>query len=469
MNFTVHSMVRRVGAILMMTATLVSSVPPASAQSTWRQREFVIGVFFDPPFDPEGRQFQRDVARFRAARQAGITLLSGTQGDGAINHTWPGMEYALRLSAAAGLHYLASDYRYYEAYDKDWSNETGAAVVRDFKGLPDSLRRALYGYMLADEPRYRPDHQRRVTAWVRYMQEQDPEKLSYVTLAPSYAVDANWEGFTAGNQDLNLDEAERRQYEEYLSMYVDRASPAVLCFDNYPFFRDGNFRRDYFYNLEVIRQLAGTRPMWACPLANDHATYADPTVAQMRFMYFAPMAYGAKGLMIFSYAHLPYEGYRSAMLDGQGRSTRKHDAIRALNLYVTRVAGPVLMSTSCAGVYHASNFPREQQHIPVGIPADAPVVSAISDPQVMVGVLESDTSRYLMVVNKSVQSRTGVDIAVKGSVPVVTLAPRVQGFTAATSPAFTRTATTVSGGSSPVTTIRIPTMAGGEGRLVRIR
>jgi hypothetical protein len=87
----------------------------------------------------------------------------------------------------------------------------------------------------------------------------------------------------------------------------------------------------------------------------------------------------------------------------------------------------------------------------------------------MVGVLESDTSRYLMVVNKSVQSRTGVDIAVKGSVPVVTLAPRVQGFTAATSPAFTRTATTVSGGSSPVTTIRIPTMAGGEGRLVRIR
>jgi len=465
-----HSAFGRTLSLFLLSPALIASVcQPLLSQESWIQTEFVIGVFFDPPFDPNGAQFQRDVARFRAAKDAGISLLSGTQGEGAINHEWRGLRYALRVAAASGLKYLASDYRYYEAYDKDWSSDVGSAVVRDYKGLPDSSRAALYGYMMADEPRYRKDHARRVREWVSYMQERDQEKLAFITLAPSYAVDANWEGFTAGNKDLNLDEAERRQYEEYLSMYVDARLPAVLCFDNYPFFRDGNMRRDYFYNLEVIRNLAGDRPIWACPLTNDHATYADPTDAQIRFMYFAPLAYGARGLMIFSYSHLPYKGYRSAMMNPEGRETRKFSSVKLLNLYMYRVTGPVMMRTKCVGVYHASSFPKEQQSIPVWIDPDAPVLSSISDPQVMVGVLESDTSRYLMVVNKSLRNRTNVDISIKGDVPRVSLAPRLQGFTATTSSRFTQVQTTVRAGASPVSTIRINAMAGGEGRLIRIR
>ena len=354
-----HPAFARPLSLLLMALALTAAVcQPLLSQESWTQKEFVIGVFFDPPFDPSGAQFQRDVDRFRAARDAGINLLSGTQGDGAINHNWSGMQYALRLAAASGIKYLASDNRYYEAYDKDWSADGGSAIVRDFQSLPDSSRAALYGYMLADEPRYRQDHSRRVKAWLRFMQERDTDRLAFISLAPSYAVDAKWEGFTAGNLDLILDPAERRQYEEYLSMYVDARLPAVLCFDSYPFFRDGNVRRDYFYNLEVVRSLAGDRPIWACPLANDHATYADPSGAQLRFMYFGPLAYGARGLMIFSYSHLPYEGYRSAMLDPQGRQTQKYNDAKQLNTYISRVAGPVMMRTKCVGVYHASSFPE---------------------------------------------------------------------------------------------------------------
>lgn len=74
-----------------------------------------------------------------------------------------------------------------------------------------------------------------------------------------------------------------------------------------------------------------------------------------------------------------------------------------------------------------------------------------------------------MVVNKSLRNRTNVDIAIKGNVPSVSLAPRVQGFTATSSTRFTPVATTVRAGVSPVSTIRIDALAGGEGRLVRIR
>jgi hypothetical protein len=448
---------------------LAIGVEPAWSQQSWTQNEFILGVFFDPPFDPDGAQFQRDIAAFRGAKEAYVNLLSGTQGEGAINHHWPGMQYALRLAAAAGLRYLASDNRFYEAYEKDWSAEVGSAVVRDYRGLPDSSRSALYGYLMADEPRYRQEHQRRVREWVRFMQLRDPQKLAFVNLAPSYAVDANWGGFTAGDGDLVLDEAERHQYEEYLAMFVDSTSPAVLSFDSYPFFRDGNVRRDYFYNLEVIRALAGSRPFWACPLANDHATYADPTDAQLRFMYFAPLAYGARGLMIFSYASLPYDGYRSAMLDRQGRQTHKYAAVRQLNLYVSRVAGPILMQTRCVGVYHASAFPREQQYLTVGIDSDAAVLSAISDPQVMVGVLESDTSRYLLVVNKALDSRSNIDISIRGETPEVLFAPRLEGFTSSSSTQFAPVPTIVRTGTSPSSTIRVDRMAGGEGRMIRIQ
>ena len=97
------------------------------------------------------------------------------------------------------------------------------------------------------------------------------------------------------------------------------------------------------------------------------------------------------------------------------------------------------------------------------------MLSSISDSRVMVGVLESDTSRYLMVVNKGLQNRANIDIGVKGEIPRVFFAPRVQGFMASTSAQFTPVATTVRAGASPVTTIRIVAMAGGEGRLIRLR
>jgi hypothetical protein len=412
--------------------------------------------------------FDRDVEAFREARAANFMLLSGTQGDDGIRHNFEGMRYALRVADAAGVRYLVSDYRFYEAYEKPWTFPVGQSVIDDYAGLPLGSRNAMYGYFLTDEPHFTSDHFSHVSAWVRFLQLKDPSRLALVNLVPCYATDSNWGGFVGGNNDGLLDMREKVEYEGYLHLYVDSLQPSVVCFDHYPFMRDGSIRRDYLYNLGIIRKMAGSIPFWASPMTADHLSYVDPSAEHLRFMYFVPAAYGAKGLMIFTYSTPPSSDYRSALIGRDGKKTAKYGIVSQLNSYFRSVMGTVLMNDTCVAVYNLSTFPGNQVFVDTGIPSDSPYLVSINDDRLLASVFEGPGTRYLLVVNKDLKTATNVEIALKGAIPSVSFAPRLVGFKKDSSLEYKAEKTQFQAGAIPMSIFRIPELLGGEGRLIRI-
>lgn len=453
---------------VLVVGMLFKSVSSTSfSQTQWVQNEFILGTCWDPPLDPQGKSLAKDSASFELVKNAYFNLLTGIQGDGRINHSFEGMHYALTVASRVGLKYLVSDNRIYEAYEKPFDLEVARTLVGQYRSLPPNLRAAMYGYMLCDEPHFDTTHVRNVADWKWFLEEADPTKLPYINLVASYAVDDNWGGFKKGNGDRIMQDEERREYEAYLDFYIDSLQPAVVSFDHYPFFKDGSVRRDYFYNLKIIRQKSGERPFWTYPMTVDHYDYVDPQREHLYFMYFSPIAYGAKGLIVFTYWPPPVKGYRASLFDQKGRMTEKYNIIKRLNSYVASVLGPVVMRSSHLGAYHASNYPNRQHEVDDVIYEDSEVIASIANSKLMVGVFRNDKKIYLLAVNKSLQTIENAEFTVRGTVSTVYFAPRVVGFDESTSTGYKAMSTAVNQARN-VTTIRIPELVGGEGRLIRL-
>jgi hypothetical protein len=453
---------------LILFITIISLLSFCNSQTRWKQRQFILGTFNDPPYHYSQKSLTDDSANFQLAKDANFNLLTGTQGEGAIDHSFEGMQWALKLAQRVGLFYLVSDNRIYEAYNHEWNLPVVRSLVAQYTQLPRDCEKAFYGIMLCDEPHYSLDHINKVYPLKWSLEAAFPEKLIFLNLAPSYSADQNWGGFEGGNRNGILDENEKIQYEKYLSMYIDSLRPAVVSYDHYPFFRTGDIRRDYFYNLRIIRQKSGDKPFWACPMTVDHFRYVDPKEAHLRFMYFCPIAYGAKGLIAFTYWPPSENRYRSSLFDRQGRKTEKYDIVRKLNLYVSKVLEPVIMNVPHVALYHASSYPNNQLFLEDSLKANSQIVASISSEKILVGVFKNQKKTFLFVVNKSLDTVSNVQIGIKDVVRSVYYAPRIIDFDQSTSMQYKRVNTNVSEVKT-MSSFSIPQMEGGEGRLIQVR
>lgn len=116
---------------------------------------------------------------------------------------------------------------------------------------------ALWGFQLADEPAGQPQFTL-LARWRRAIEAVRPDLLNFVNLLPNYGMDPHqgWVGDSA--------------YQDYMDAYIATYSPAVLCFDHYPWFEVGdsppyspptfvypnNTRDGYRANLVAIRTAA---------------------------------------------------------------------------------------------------------------------------------------------------------------------------------------------------------------------
>ena len=437
-------------------------------QTWWKQDRFILGTFNDPPYNFIKRSIEEDSARFQLAKDAHFNLLTGTQEEGGIDHSFEGMRWAIMVAQRVGLQYLVSDRRIFEAYNNSFDSTVGYILIDQYKRLSIEYPNTIYGFNLCDEPQYRISHFKNVSAWKWFVESAFTDKLVYLNLAPSYAADQNWGGIKGGNRNGSLEDNERLNYEKYLNLYIDSLQPAVISFDHYPFFRNGGIRRDYFYNLRIIRQKAGFKPFWAYPMTVDHLIYIDPQEAQLAFMYFCPIAYGAKGLVCFSFWPYSQRDYRTSLFDLQGKKTKKYEIVAKLNLYIQKVIAPIVMRIPNVAVYHSSNYPYNQQFLIDTINADSKVVASISDEKVMLGVFRSQKETYLFIVNKSLDSVMQVQIGVKGIMPYVSIAPGMNEIDEHKSLQYERISTSINT-SKAISCFSIPLLLGGEGRLVRIR
>ncbi|MGB5875104.1 MAG: hypothetical protein WBH56_15400, partial [Bacteroidota bacterium] len=285
-------------------------------------------------------------------------------------------------------------------------------------------------------------------------------------LVASYAPSYKWGGFESGDQKIDLDPAEQEEYEQYCSLYVDSLRPKVVSFDHYPFFADGRIRPDYFYNLNVMRRRAGSRPFWAYPMTVDHLTYVNPGPSHLRFMYFCPIAYGAKGLIVFTFWQPKIKEYREAIVDLEGNPTSKYDVIKELNLYVSRLLGPLVMEQPHRRIHHASSFP-DQQNVYAFKPSDSRLIKEIDDGRLLVGEFGDDQVAYLLVVNKSLEDMESFEITLRGKETSVWVGPPLEGFSER-SPLTYRTLDLDRETAWDGAVLRDGPLRGGEGKLYRV-
>ena len=118
-------------------------------------------------------------------------------------------------------------------------------------------------------------------------------------------------------------------YQAYVRQYLETVRPKLLSFDHYALVGQGE-RPSYFENLEVIRReaLRAEVPFASIVLATPHDPYRDPTEADLRWQVYTSLAYGARGILYFTY-WTPQERHVELPQRHSGRAGAPDRALRA--------------------------------------------------------------------------------------------------------------------------------------------
>lgn len=418
--------------------------------------QFIIGTFQDPRLSTSidttnTKQVEADSISFQKAKDAYFNLLTGYQDSSYLVHSEAGIDYALYIASKVGLKYFVRDPRFIDR--APFSETTAAAVVKHYKGLNAARRNAIYGYNIIDEPELGISSN--IKKWISYFKKNDPSKLAYINLLPDFAFKT------------------KPEYEKYLDTYLfDRNpnnNPNVVSYDHYPFHPKDT--RNYFYNLFVIRKKAGDKPFWAHPMSAFHEAYLDPDENQLRFMVFCPLAYGAKGLIYFTYERP--DGYKDVIMS-EGKMGVKYGIVKTINHYITDVIAPVVMNSKNLGAFHKSNYgtptgevlSKEQM-----LNSKTPLISDLRAYSLLAGVFQDNnvaTTYYSLVVNKSFRKIINVKIILKGGDyrNKISVSPSAVSYSG--NSAYTKPDSEEYNSKSNETEIYINSLAGCEGRMIKI-
>ncbi len=315
----------------------------------------------------------------------------------------------------------------------------GAQALRD---LVRRVRRhpALYTYFLVDEPSAAQFET--LGRLVALLREEDPAHAAYINLLPTYATNAQLG--TAGRP--------AEAYRSYVRRFVADVRPALLSFDHYNLMRESD-RPDYFLNLAIVRQeaMAAGLPFLAIVQASAwDDKHRVPTPAELRYLVYTTLAYGAQGL---SYYVLHYRQHRGGAIDDAGAPTTLFEPMTRLNREFARLAGEMRRHRQ-TGVYHVGSQPEGTSVLPLdaAIQARAAIGAAPAPRGLVVALLGSDSpagATHAFIVNAD--HRSEVDVAVRGRAALEWFAPDDG-----------RWVTGENAGSTF-------TLAPGDGRLVRLR
>lgn len=309
---------------------------------------------------------------------------------------------ALDLCAANGIgavvidsRIMAKDHR----RDKDFE-ENLDGVVADYAGHP-----ALWGYFVTDEPNSGAFKQ--LAAVSKYLLKKDSHHVPYINLFPTYAT------------PRQLGSA---IYEHHVDEYMRVVRPRLLSYDHYALLAETE-RGDYFENLEIIRRMGikHRTPFNFVLQAIPHGPYRDPYEADLRWQVCTALAYGAKGIMYFTYTTPPPDPtwqWRDGIIDQHGRRNRKYDEVKRINAELLRL-GPTLLRLRSTAVYHTEPVP----HAATGLP-DAGLIARIDGGEFVVGQFVSDGGGlYAMFVNRSMRRAARAAIAFSQRVRLAEVSP----------------------------------------------
>lgn len=323
--------------LMMVVGLAMLLAPPVRAARRAAPEQFLISFWCAPP--PE----ETTLARYQEIAGAGFNAVLPPCG-GAVT---PELNRRiLDLCGQTGLKAIVSDPRLEQVEAAGAASAGLDAVVNDYH---DS--RALLGYFLQDEPS--AGQFPRLAALVRGLRERDPRRLAYINLFPDYAT----------AQQLGTP-----TYTGYVRQFLETVRPRLFSFDYYALLRQGE-RPGYFGNLEVIRResLRAGVPFAAVVLSTPHGPYRDPSEADLRWQVYTALAYGARGIVYFTYwtPHDEMWHFHNGILDEHGRRTAHYDEVRRINAELNGLA-PTLARLRSEGVYQAGGLPAGTEALPAG-------------------------------------------------------------------------------------------------------
>jgi hypothetical protein len=347
-------------------------MPSAMAQekwNTWRKswNTFPIGAwaFF--------QIYQGTLAEYQTYANANLTMVQtplGVQMNNAI---------------AAGLRPFIG------CWEQLYLNKTKLQYYVNYQKSTDAN---VFGYPLMDEP-VDVNTMKLLGNASQYIYYNDlRDALPMVNLKPSYGTLTNFADFT-----------------DYITKYIENATPAVLMYDHYPILADGTDRASFYSDMEIIRQKSLDAGIGfigfalATSFVDTPVSTRQPSESDLNWEVYSLITYGAKGIWYYVYRIDPAQGlgYGTSMVTHDtGTPTITYTMAGSINAEL-KAMGPVLMKLDSKGVWHTGGS------IPSGATSYSNgVISVISnftgDNFILSKSINmdnaADVANYVMVMNK---------------------------------------------------------------------
>ena len=385
-----------------------------------------------------------DLNNFSRVKSAYIDLLISPESVFNSSH-YTKTDYYLNLAAQESLKVLISNNKIMSFSDPALSDTENQQFVNHFKNdIPSSLKEAIFGINLGDEPS--ATDLANVNKWNLFFQNNYNQKPTYYNLLPRYG-------------DFASDSA----YETYLNNFINSNSSDIVSFDHYPF--DGTtFLTSYFYNLSKVKEKAQNKSFWA--VIASHKDYSpEPYEPKLKFQAFCPIAYGAKGLMYWSY------------LDGFESDNIKYAYIKKINRFIKEIVGPAVITNKNTATLHKSNTSLNQSY-PFSatelIQDNNTIVKDLNNEDILLGIFETEKSNnsktsYIWVVNKNVNASVSqTKIYLKGYlVGNISISPRVDSYDPQ-DPNYKTVSDAYFDNQNNQTVINLPDLSPGEGIMLKV-
>ncbi|MEN6356858.1 MAG: hypothetical protein ABFD83_07210 [Armatimonadota bacterium] len=273
------------------------------------------------------------------------------------------------------------------------------ATVKDYSKYP-----ALWGYYVIDEPS--AVLYDKIAFASNYFLKKDPRHIPFVNLLPTYA---------------SSEQLGRPDYKTYVDDFMKTVRPKVLSFDHYTLFKDtAKIRDDYFENMGIIRDAAVKYnvPFHSIILSVPHECYRDPSLNDLRWEVYTALAYGAKGIMYFTYGTPRDPVFKDAIIGLDGKPTAKYAYAKQINAEI-KALGPTLLKLHSTGVYHTGSIPRGAEKLQSGN-----LLDRIEDGDFIIGEFVSNNGdKYAMIVNRSLDKTVKAKVVFSHKVILHELSP----------------------------------------------
>jgi len=189
-------------------------------------------------------------------------------------------------------------------------------------------------------------------------------------------------------------------YEDYVSQWVS-LQPDMLVFDNYPFKTIHELLSGYYANLEVIRSqsLLGDVDFWSY-IQSVGAAYnhlRTPTENELRYQIYTNLAYGAKGIIYFTYwTPQANWGFHDGLILPDGTRNTSYTWAKNINLELQKL-GKTLNSLTSQAVYHTGILPESTTALPANFflqPEDP------TKPWIISYFKNDKGQKFVMIVNR---------------------------------------------------------------------